>query len=150
MSSSSVFSLTNSKPSVLLFNNKFFIEAFILNKKQTKLFVKKAQIRMQQYSKGINMFAWYCKAWLQILCILCLKVIVYVEHIFKIFVVLKFLTDCWSVGRWWVHLVGGHFRADEMDFKVEGPWNAEKCCRPPWLTEKENFWILDALEWLKQ
>ena len=37
-----------------------------------------------------------------------------------------------------------------MDFKVEGPWNTEKYCRPPWLSGKKNFWILDALAWLKQ
>ena len=37
-----------------------------------------------------------------------------------------------------------------MDFKVEVPWNTEKYCRPPWLGDKKNFWILDALEWLKQ
>ena len=38
----------------------------------------------------------------------------------------------------------------EMDFKVEEPWNTEKYCRLPWLSDKKNFWILDALEWLKQ
>ena len=38
----------------------------------------------------------------------------------------------------------------EMDFKVEGPWNIEKYYRPPWLTDKKMFWILGALEWLKQ
>ena len=32
-----------------------------------------------------------------------------------------------------------------MDFKVEGLWNTEKYCRPPWLADKKNFWILDAL-----
>ena len=37
-----------------------------------------------------------------------------------------------------------------MDFKVEEPWNNEKYCRPPWLAERKNFWILDALEWPKQ
>ena len=37
-----------------------------------------------------------------------------------------------------------------MDFKVEGPWNTEKSCRPPWLTDKKIFWILDTLEWLKE
>ena len=31
-----------------------------------------------------------------------------------------------------------------------GPWNTEKYCRPPWLADKRNFRILDALEWLKQ
>ena len=41
-------------------------------------------------------------------------------------------------------------RAGEMDFKVRGPWNTEKCCRPPWLNDKKNFRILDAPEWLKQ
>ena len=29
-------------------------------------------------------------------------------------------------------------------------WNSEKHCRPPWLADKKNFRILDALEWLKQ
>ena len=37
-------------------------------------------------------------------------------------------------------------RAGEMDFKVEGSWNTGKYCRPPWLTDQNNFWILDALE----
>ena len=32
-------------------------------------------------------------------------------------------------------------RTGEMDFKVGGLW-------PPWLSDKKNFWILDALEWL--
>ena len=45
-------------------------------------------------------------------------------------------------------------RAGEMDFKVRegegGAWNTEKYCRPPWLVDKKNFRILDALEWLKQ
>ena len=30
-------------------------------------------------------------------------------------------------------------RGGEMDFNVEGPWNTEKYCRPPWLTDKKNF-----------
>ena len=29
-------------------------------------------------------------------------------------------------------------------------WKTEKHCRPPWLADKKNFRILDALEWLKQ
>ena len=38
-----------------------------------------------------------------------------------------------------------------MDFKVGGgAWNTEKYYRPPWLDDKKNFRILDALEWLKQ
>ena len=37
-----------------------------------------------------------------------------------------------------------------MDFKVEGPWNTDKYCRSPWFADQKNFWILDALEWLKQ
>ena len=37
-----------------------------------------------------------------------------------------------------------------MDFKVGWPWNTEKYCRPPWLADKKNVRILDALEWLKQ
>ena len=40
--------------------------------------------------------------------------------------------------------------AGEMDFKVEGTWNTEKYCQPPWLADKKNFRILDALEWLEQ
>ena len=32
-----------------------------------------------------------------------------------------------------------NYRAGEMDFKVEGPWNAGNYCRPPWLAEKKNF-----------
>ena len=36
-----------------------------------------------------------------------------------------------------------------MDFNVEGLWNTEKYCQPPWLVDKKNFYILDALEWLK-
>ena len=31
------------------------------------------------------------------------------------------------------------FRANEMYFKVERPWNTEKYCRPPWLDGKKNF-----------
>ena len=31
------------------------------------------------------------------------------------------------------------FRAGKMDFKVEGSWNTEKYCRPPWLTDNKNF-----------
>ena len=42
------------------------------------------------------------------------------------------------------------YRAGEMDFKVEGLWNTEKECRPPWFFDKKNFWIIEALEWLKQ
>ena len=30
-------------------------------------------------------------------------------------------------------------RGGEMDFKVEGPWNTEKYCRPLWQADKENF-----------
>ena len=30
-------------------------------------------------------------------------------------------------------------RTDELDFKVEEPWNTEKCCQPPWLADKENI-----------
>ena len=41
-------------------------------------------------------------------------------------------------------------RAGKMDFKVEGPWNTGKYCRPPRLADNKNFWILNALEWLKQ
>ena len=41
-------------------------------------------------------------------------------------------------------------RAGEMDFKVGGTWNTEKYCRPPWLADKKNFRILDALQRLKQ
>ena len=37
-----------------------------------------------------------------------------------------------------------------MDFKKGGPWNTEKYCRLPWLADKKNFQILDALEWSKQ
>ena len=47
-----------------------------------------------------------------------------------------------------IHSVFG--RADEMDFKVGGPWNTEKYFRSPWLADKKNFKILDALERLKQ
>ena len=44
-----------------------------------------------------------------------------------------------------------HFlRADDIDFKVRGSWNTEKYCWPPWLADKKNFRILDAVEWLKQ
>ena len=32
-----------------------------------------------------------------------------------------------------------------MDFKMEGSWNTENYCWLPWLAEKTNFWILDAL-----
>ena len=49
-----------------------------------------------------------------------------------------------------LELVEYVFRAGEMDFKVEGPWNTDKYNRPPWLDDKKKFWILDALEWLKQ
>ena len=30
-----------------------------------------------------------------------------------------------------------------------GSWNSGKYCRPPWMADKKNFRILDALEWLK-
>ena len=40
--------------------------------------------------------------------------------------------------------------SDEMNFKVGKPWNTEKYCWSPWLSDKKNFRILDALEWLKQ
>ena len=30
--------------------------------------------------------------------------------------------------------------------KWMGPWNTESYYRPPWLADKENVWILDALE----
>ena len=26
-----------------------------------------------------------------------------------------------------------------MDFKVEGPWDTDKYCRPPWLADQKNF-----------
>ena len=29
--------------------------------------------------------------------------------------------------------------AGEMDFKVEGTWNTEKYCQPPWLADKKKF-----------
>ena len=49
-------------------------------------------------------------------------------------------------------LLFGNLRAGEMDFKVEGPWNTDKYCRSQengWPT-RNIFWILDAIEWLKQ
>ena len=42
------------------------------------------------------------------------------------------------------------YMAGEIGFKVEGSWNTEKYCRPPWVADKKNAWILDTLEWLKQ
>ena len=42
------------------------------------------------------------------------------------------------------------FGAADMDFKVGGPWSTGKYCRLPWLADKKNFRILEALEWLKQ
>ena len=42
------------------------------------------------------------------------------------------------------------YKAGKMDFKVGRPWNTEKYCWPPWLTDKKNFWILGTAEWLKQ
>ena len=30
-------------------------------------------------------------------------------------------------------------RASKMDFKLEGTWNVENYCRPPWLADKKNF-----------
>ena len=53
-----------------------------------------------------------------------------------------FTEDLWATA--------SEIRAGEMDFKVQGPWNTEKYCQPPWLADKKNFRILDALEWLKQ
>ena len=29
------------------------------------------------------------------------------------------------------------YRGAKMDSKVEGPWNTEKYCRPPWLVDKQ-------------
>ena len=52
---------------------------------------------------------------LQILGILCFKIIVYIKYKFKFFLVLKFLAGRWSVGRWSVHLVGGRL--------VSGQWS---------------------------
>ena len=37
-----------------------------------------------------------------------------------------------------------------MDFKVEGTCNTKTYCQSPWFATKKNFWILDALQWLKQ
>ena len=37
-----------------------------------------------------------------------------------------------------------------MNFKVGGAWNTKKYCRPPWLTEKKIFRILETLKLLKQ
>ena len=37
-----------------------------------------------------------------------------------------------------------------MDFKVEGTCNTKTYCQSPWFAAKKNFWILDALQWLKQ
>ena len=42
------------------------------------------------------------------------------------------------------------YKAGKMDFKVGRPWNTEKYCWPPSLTDKKNVWILDTAEWLKQ
>ena len=42
------------------------------------------------------------------------------------------------------------YRAGEMNFKVGCSSNTLKYCRPPWLADKKNFRILEALEWLKQ
>ena len=30
-----------------------------------------------------------------------------------------------------------NIKTGEMDLKVEGPWNTEKYCRPPWLADKK-------------
>ena len=37
-------------------------------------------------------------------------------------------------------------RAEERDFKVEGPLNNETYCWPPWLADKKKFGIPDTLE----
>ena len=47
-------------------------------------------------------------------------------------------------------LHGSLNRTGEMDFKAEGPWNTPKYFRPPSLADKKKFWILHALQWLKQ
>ena len=78
-----MLSLTNSKPSVLLFDYNFFIEA--------------THLSIQQYSRK------------SIMCVhdvehdfkySVFKVVVYVKHEFTFFLVLKFFTGRWSVGRW--------------------------------------------------
>ena len=48
-----------------------------------------------------------------------------------------------------------HIQSRRMNFKVgeeggRGAWNTEKYRQPPWLADKKNFRILDALEWLKK
>ena len=49
---------------------------------------------------------------------------------------------------YFLHTFTSICRAGEMDFTEK--WNTEKCCRPPWLADKKNFWIANALKWLKQ
>ena len=41
-----------------------------------------------------------------------------------------------------------HSRAGGL--QSEGAMEYEKYCQPPWLADKKNFRILDALEWLTQ
>ena len=37
-------------------------------------------------------------------------------------------------------------RAEDRDFKVEGPWNNETYFWPPWLADKKKCGIPDTLE----
>ena len=41
-------------------------------------------------------------------------------------------------------------RTGEVDFKVVGVRETGKYCGRQTLGDKKNYWILDALEWLKQ
>ena len=52
-----MFSLTNSKPSVILFNNHFFVEAFREINKKGKLLVKKYTQACSNICKAINVNA---------------------------------------------------------------------------------------------
>ena len=40
-----------------------------------------------------------------------------------------------------------NIRAVEMDYKVERPWNTEKCCRPPWLNPRRSKMATTVTLW---
>ena len=74
------------------------------------------------------------------------KVIDYVKHEFKFFLVLKFFTGRWSVGRWSVHLVGCRLICGRL---VGGRWLVV-LRKPQWRMMKNlkrNCFVISKLRW---
>ena len=79
---------------------------------------------------------------------------VYLSKVLQNFICARVIGSIWSIRFGNDNLIDVSVCEDIPIYFVSwfsgGPCNTEKYCRPPWLADKKTFWILDALEWLKQ